>query len=466
MQTRCKSGREQGSKRADFRYLSFDEYFNSHLADLSIFLIGIGGFVEPYWYVIAFAIALLVTLLATPLTIRLANRFNAIDYPDGRRINEIPVPRLGGIAIFLGATISLGLIGLFLFDDGPRLDPDSTIDYRGVAVALFVIFVVGLVDDFRTTRVRYKLLGQIIAALIASLSGVLLSSITNPFDGTPIYLGFFAYPVTIIYLVAFANIINLIDGLDGLAAGIVTISVIALFVIAVGNDYLNVAMVSIAVAGACLGFLKYNFNPAKIFMGDSGALYLGFLMGLLSLFGAIRTPAIITLLVPIVIAGIPVLDTLTAIIRRIRTGTSIVEADTSHIHHRLLNIGYGQKTTVYILYVFTGILAIFALLLVGRGDLIRMLILGVLVIMIAALVFGLKLTEPILKHHFVKRPRRRRNWRGPSFKLPKTGKYDYSQIEAESSDVDEKLAAALTDALESADTTEGARKDTPRTDAD
>jgi UDP-GlcNAc:undecaprenyl-phosphate GlcNAc-1-phosphate transferase len=283
------------------------------------------------------------------------------------------------------------------------------------------MFAVGLVDDLRTIRVRYKVLGQIVAATIACFSGVLFDVVTNPFTGDIINIGLIAYPITIFYLVAFANIINLIDGLDGLAAGIVAISAVALFIISMGKNYSDVALITLAIAGSCIAFLKYNSHPAKIFMGDAGALTLGLILGLVSLFGATRTPVIITLLVPIVIAGIPVIDTFTAIIRRIRSGRSVVEADTSHIHHRLMNIGYDQKTTAYILYVLTGLLSVFALLIIGRGDWVRVVALVVLVIVVAVLVISLKLTDPILKHHFVKRPKRR-FWNGKNSEQPTTKK--------------------------------------------
>ncbi len=361
------------------------------------------------WYGLAFAIALVVTLVATPMAIKLANRFNAIDYPDGRRINEYPTPRLGGVAIMVGILFSLGVLTLLFSPIFADIDLGLTynINYIGVLLAVLLIFAVGLFDDFKNLRVRYKLVGQIAAATIACFSGVLFDTFTNPLTGDIIHIGLFAYPLTIFYLVAFANIINLIDGLDGLASGIVAISAITLFIISTWKSYSDVSLITLALAGSCIAFLKYNFHPAKVFMGDSGALSLGFILGLVSLFGATRTPVIITLLVPIVIAGIPALDTLTSIIRRIRSGKSVVAADTSHIHHRLMKIGYDQKTTAYILYVLTGLLSVVALLIIGRGDWVRVVALVVLVGVVAALVFALKLTEPILKHHFVKRPRKR-----------------------------------------------------------
>lgn len=379
---------------------------------------------DYYWYLLAFAIALVATLLITPLTIKLATRFDIIDYPNERRINSKPTPRLGGVAIALGIAVSLGVMALVLSPlvANVPLDIHPGINYLGVGAALLVIFAVGLIDDICTVRVRYKLLGQILAATIACFSGVLFDTITNPFNDEIINIGWIAYPITIIYLIAFANIINLIDGLDGLAAGIVAIAAAALFTISIGKNHTDTALVTIAIAGACIAFLRYNSHPARVFMGDSGALTLGFLIGLVSLFGVSRTPTIVALLVPIVIAGIPVIDTFSAIVRRIRLGESVVEADTSHIHHRLMNIGYDQRTTAYVLYVLTGLLSLFALLIIGRGGFVRLIVILLLFILVAALMFGLKLTEPILRHYFIKRPRKK-TWRGKSFKLPTTRNY-------------------------------------------
>ena len=359
------------------------------------------------WYVLVFGVAAVITLVTTPLVIKLAKRFDIIDYPDGRRVNDKPTPRPGGIALFLGIILSLGILALIF-----ALDPNrnvasygltKNVNYFGVALSAAIIFAVGLIDDIRNIRVRYKVLGQIVAAIVACFSGVLLSQIDNPVNNAYIHLGIFAYPITIFYLVAFANIINLIDGLDGLAAGIVTISCVALFIISLGKGGLDAALVATAIAGACVAFLRYNSYPARVFMGDSGALLLGFLLGVVSLFGAIRTPALITLSVPVVIAGIPVLDTLTSIIRRLRAGRSIADADKSHIHHRFLALGYDQKTTVYIIYVLSGLLSLCALMLNQYKDWMRWVILAVILIMVALLVWRLGLTDPILKHHYNKR---------------------------------------------------------------
>ena len=367
---------------------------------------------DSFWYVLVFVIALLVTVILIRPVIKLAKRFNIIDYPDGRRIHDKPVPRSGGIALFAGIAVSLTALALFIYISNSVGGNSTTkvdlglfdnINYFGVAASALMMFVLGLIDDIKDIRVHFKLLGQIAAAAVACLSGVLLSHFTNPFDGSIVELGFFAYPLTIFYLVAFANIINLIDGLDGLAAGITAISAATIFIISVGKGGIDAAVVTIAVAGACIAFLRYNSYPAKVFMGDSGALLLGFLLGLVSLFGVIRTPAIITLLVPVVIAGIPVIDTLSAIVRRLRAGKSVAAADTAHIHHRIIAIGYDQKTTVYMLYVLCGFLAICAYLLTKYNGWAQVVIAVVLIALVAVLIIRVGLMDPVLKHYYNKR---------------------------------------------------------------
>ena len=360
---------------------------------------------SSYWYLLVFLIAAIVTLIATPLVIRISKRFNLIDYPDGRRINETPIPRPGGIALFLGTVVSLAVLALFQGNNTENIHfgLSSNINYFGVALAATVIFGVGLVDDIRPIRARYKLIGQIIAAIIACYSGALFSHIANPLQHTVVALGIWSYPVTIFYLVAFANIINLIDGIDGLAAGITAISAVTLFIIALGKGGFDAALLAVALVGSCIAFLRYNFFPARIFMGDSGSLLLGFLLGVVSLFGLVRTPALITLAVPVVIAGIPAVDTFAAIIRRLRAHRSIVEADTEHIHHRFLAIGYDQRTTVYILYVLSGLLSVCALLLMQYSGWIRWAILAVMLLFISILVVKMGLMNPVLTHYYSKR---------------------------------------------------------------
>lgn len=351
-----------------------------------------------------FVIALITTIALVPLAKKLAVKLDAIDYPDERRVNQTPIPRLGGIAIIGGIAISLFIVWLGSYFFGWRTPfsghPGLTINYLWTIIGMLFMFGVGLIDDVFDLRALVKLGGQIIAATIVTFSGVLLSSIHNPFGSGFIEFGWLAYPITIFYLVAFANIINLIDGLDGLASGITMISAFTIFVFAVLTNRFDAAIISIAVAGACIGFLRYNFYPASIFMGDSGALFLGFSLGIASLLAVTRAALFVSLLVPILAAGIPIMDTFFAIIRRLRAHESIIAADKGHIHHKLLQAGFSQRKTVLIMWVWTAILALCGIFITEAVGFARIpffiIILGVTIYVVVKL----QLLHPVLIHHY------------------------------------------------------------------
>lgn len=351
-----------------------------------------------------FLAALVATVILVPAAKRLAVRFDAIDYPSARRVNTRPVPRLGGVAIFAGLVISLAvlLIGIQLWGwKSPFIPhPSLSVNYIGVAVGVAAMFAVGMADDVKDLRPKVKLVGQIIAACIVAASGLLLSSIYNPFAGNFIEFGWFSYPLTVFYLVAFANIINLIDGLDGLAAGITAITAVTIFAFAVLTNRPDAAFLSIALVGACIGFLLYNFHPASIFMGDSGALLLGFSLGVVSLFAVARSALFVSLLVPILAAGVPIIDTAFAIIRRKRSHRPFDEADKGHIHHRLLKAGFSQRATVLIMWGWTALLALCAVLITEIHGFARIPILCVIVGITVFAIAKLDLIEPILRHHY------------------------------------------------------------------
>lgn len=351
-----------------------------------------------------FLIGLAVTVLTMPLVKRLAIKFNAIDYPSTRRINTVPIPRMGGAAIFCG--LIAALIAQYagttffgwpiVFIPHPKMD----VDYRLLGVAVLIIFLTGLIDDLKSLKPLQKLVGQIIAASIAAAAGLLIGNIVNPFGPGELSLGWLAYPITVVYLVAFANIINLIDGIDGLAAGITAIASISLFALTFMSGRLDAAALSAALAGCCIGFLRFNFNPASIFMGDSGALTLGFLLGVIALLGVTRTAALTTLIVPLIIAGVPIIDTFAAIIRRRRGHTSIGQADKGHIQHRLINQGFNQRQAVLLIYAWSVLLSVgaFAITQVTLGP--RIAIFVVLVVISVAFVTKLHLFEPVLRHYY------------------------------------------------------------------
>lgn len=351
------------------------------------------------------AVAVATTIALTPVAKALAARFDAIDYPDKRRVNTKPIPRMGGVAIFGGIVASciVLLLGVQFFGwiDPFRSPFGMHVNYPLVALGVTVMFGVGVVDDVVNLSARVKFVGQTVAACIVAGSGLLLSNIQNPFvERGFIEFGWLSYPITVFYLVAFANIINLIDGLDGLASGISAISAGTIFVFAVFAGRFEAAMLSIVVVGACLGFLKSNHHPASIFMGDSGSLLLGLSLGIVSLLAIARSTLFISLLVPILAAGVPVTDTAVAIIRRKRAHQPVDAPDTGHIHHRLMKAGFSQNATVFIMWGWTAALAVCSIVLAESDGLPR-----IAAIVVAAAITGfaigkLQLLGPVLQHHY------------------------------------------------------------------
>ena len=359
-----------------------------------------------WWhYLIVFAVALIATAICVPVVRRVAIRFGIVDMPGPRRVNTQPIPRMGGIAMFAGFICALAVEALFEYLNiwnGPFLSvATANTKLIGLGIGLLIIVVVGAIDDVRSLSPLVKFLGQIVAACVIAASGVLLDSIKIPFTSTHFQIPLAcAYPITVIYLVSFANIINLIDGLDGLAAGISGIAALSLFALMVGLARSDAAIAAIALVGICIGFLIYNFYPASIFMGDSGSLLLGTLLGAVSLLGAARFSSITALAVPVVIAGVPVLDTLSAIVRRTREHKSIGTPDTGHIHHRLLRNGHSQRSSVLIIYAWTAALCLCAVIIWNVGGVLKYLVLLAVLIASSVIVWRLGLFGPVLRHHY------------------------------------------------------------------
>ena len=351
-----------------------------------------------------FAVACVVSMATTPLARRIALRLDAVDYPSARRINKVPVPRMGGIAMFCGLVAALvaQYCGTLVFGWPSAFisHPSLTINYWGLAVSVLVIFLTGLIDDAHSLKPAQKFAGQLIAGCIAAGSGLLIGNIVNPFGPGEISLGVLAYPITVIYLVAFANIINLIDGLDGLAAGISAIVGLSLFGITLMSGRVDAASLAIATAGAAIGFLRYNFHPAKIFMGDSGSLMLGFVLGMVSLLGVTRTAALTTLIVPLIVAGVPIIDTFAAIVRRKRGHVPIDHADKGHIQHRLIQEGFDQRQAALLIYAWSALLSLGAFVITQVTVGPRIVIFLVLLAVSALFVMRLHLFEPVLRHYY------------------------------------------------------------------
>jgi len=315
---------------------------------------------ETLGYVLAaLAASALVAFGATPVVKNLAFQVGAVDIPkDGRRMHDHPIPRMGGVAIVLGF-----LFGILLF-------VPLTQEVKGMLLGAIIIAVLGLFDDIYDLSAKLKLVVQIVAALVAVLAGNVIEVLSNPnlFSSNPYWeLGPLAIPVTVIWIVALTNAVNFIDGLDGLACGVSTISSMTMLVIALLVSEPDVAIMMAALAGACIGFLPYNLNPAKIFMGDTGATFLGFILATVSVQGLFKVYTIISFIVPFLMLGLPIFDTCFAVVRRIAKGQSPMRPDRSHVHHRLIDMGLSQKQTVGILYVISTILGLSAVVLTTSG---------------------------------------------------------------------------------------------------
>lgn len=352
-------------------------------------------------------ISFAVTFLCVPLAKRLAFKLNAIDYPSARRVNKKPMPRMGGIAMFMGvmAALLFELAGEYFFDWRELYQSALflKVNYAGVLAGLSVVCFVGAVDDVKSLKPRTKLLGQIAGACVIVASGVLLASIKNPFAPGFIEFGWFAYPLTVFYLVAFMNVINLVDGLDGLAAGIVAIASFALFMIAIGKFRVETAMFAIVLLGATLAFLRFNFAPASIFMGDSGSLFLGAMLGVISLLGVIRSPTVVVLAASLIIAAIPITDTAVAIVRRLLNHQPIQQADAKHLHHKLLREGFTPRKSVLIVYAWTAFLALGAYAISNSSGFRVFVVFVILAVVSFVVLLKLGIFEPVLRHHYNKR---------------------------------------------------------------
>lgn len=301
-------------------------------------------------YILAFLIALTCVYALTPLVISFAVKAGAMDAPDARKVHKNPIPRLGGIAIYA----AFMLAAFFTVD--------LTRDIQGLLLGGTVVMLVGIVDDLKNLPAKVKLLGQIAAAAILVFYDVRIDFVSDPF-GDFIYLEYLAIPVTLFWVVGLTNTVNLIDGLDGLAAGVSTIASATILLVALQQGDLLVTVLTAALAGSAFGFLHYNFNPAKIFMGDTGSMFLGYMLAGISIIGAVKSAATIALIVPILALGLPILDTTFAIVRRYMSGVPIFKPDKGHLHHRLLDLGFTQKQAVLLMYVISGMLGLSAIAL-------------------------------------------------------------------------------------------------------
>ena len=338
----------------------------------------------------ALVVALLISFIATPVVKSIAQRVGAMDIPkDNRRMHHHPIPRMGGLAIFLGF-----LLSALIFVPMDQAN-------RGMLLGAVVIVILGIFDDIYALPALPKLLVQIGAALIAVLHGNVIEVLSNPnlFSENPYWsLGSLAIPLSVIWIVAITNAVNLIDGLDGLAVGVATISSLTMLVIAMLVSEGMVALMMAALAGGCIGFMPYNMNPAKIFMGDTGSTFLGFILAVVSIQGLFKFYTIISFAVPFLMLGLPIFDTCFAFIRRIAHGQSPMHADRSHIHHRLIDMGLNQKQAVATLYVISAILGLSAVVLTTSGEgraMLLFLVLCIVAVVAARVVFPKEVKEEL-----------------------------------------------------------------------
>lgn len=311
-------------------------------------------------YLLIFTVSLALTLVLTPIARRLALVVGAVDIPSKRKVHTKVITRFGGLAIFTSFLCSV-ILGLIFADKfGIKIGPKDMNSLVGIIVGGGLIVLVGLIDDIRGLSALVKLFGQIIASVIAVYFGAKILLVSTPFAHL-IILGVWAPFITVMWMVAITNAMNLIDGLDGLASGITAIAAATLFAVAIKMGQNDSAIILIALTGASLGFLRYNFYPASIFLGDSGSLFLGFMLAAASIVGVLKSTLVIALIVPVIVLGIPIYDTASAIIRRAIAHRSIFEADKKHLHHRLLNVGFNQRQVVLIIYIACFILSLAAL---------------------------------------------------------------------------------------------------------
>lgn len=354
-------------------------------------------------YLLIFAIAFAATAVFVPFVRRFAEHHGIVDKPGPRRVNRRTVPRLGGVAMFGGLVVAIVVEAVCEqvgFWSGPVFQGgELNVRTFGVFLGLFAIVIVGIIDDVKTLCAGAKLVGQILASCIIAGTGTLLHVFHIPGIPGMIDLGLWSYPLTVVYLVCFINIINLIDGLDGLAAGITGMAAITLFIMFMTLRQTDAALLAAITAAIAAAFLMYNFYPASIFMGDSGSMLLGMLLGAVSLVGTTRLLSITLLIIPVIVALVPVIDTAAAIVRRLRKHESITTPDAGHIHHRLLLRGYSQRKAVLLIYLWTAILCVGTLLMWVLGGVYKLVIFFALLIASAVIVLKLGLFGPLRQRH-------------------------------------------------------------------
>ncbi len=326
-------------------------------------------------YIAAFASAFAVSLLATPFAKKLSIKVGAIDYPKKRGMHKEPIPRMGGVAIVLGFVITMAVLSPFVYEL-------RSMQFVGFIIGALIIVVVGMLDDIYSLSATAKLAFQIVAAVIVIFTGTKIDFVTWPFVAN---FSFLSVPITLIWIIGVTNAVNLIDGVDGLAAGVSSICALCLLVLCVLSGTPLAVMLTATLAGSCFGFLPRNFSPAEVIMGDTGALFLGFVLSTTSIIGVFKGYAILSVVIAVLVLALPIFDTLFAMIRRALNGKPIMEADRGHLHHRLIDSGLSHSMAVIILYGLSAICGLGAILIALkdiRALLVFFLFIGVMLSMI------------------------------------------------------------------------------------
>ena len=333
-------------------------------------------------------LALLISLILVPFVAKLAIKIGAVDKPNERKVHTKIMPRMGGLAIYLSFFAVL------------FLSHEMTMQHIGLLTGGTVLVLVGIIDDKTDMPAKIKLLGQIFAACIVVAAGVRVEFMTNFILGGVFPLYIFSVPFTVLWIVAITNAVNLIDGLDGLAAGTSIIAAATMAISGYATGQREMASMALILIGASLGFLKYNFHPAKIFMGDTGSMFLGYNLSVLAIMGFTKSFTVLSLVTPILVLAIPILDTLFAIIRRKMNNKPIFKPDKNHLHHCLLNYGFSHRNTVLIIYAVSAVLALCGLIMTYLNPAQGMCLLVVISVII---IYGAMKLGVIGKHDSAKK---------------------------------------------------------------
>ena len=327
-------------------------------------------------YLAIFSSSFGISIAATPFAKKLSVMAGAIDMPRSRGMHSEPMPRMGGVAIVLGFMAALGIAAIFM----PEV---RTAQFLGFVTGALIIVTAGIIDDIRHLKPGMKLTLQIVASLVPIFSGTRVDFLVFPF---PAVFNTLSVPITLIWIVGLTNAVNLIDGLDGLAAGVSTIAALTLFILCILSSSGLAVVLAAAVAGSCLGFLPRNFNPAEVIMGDTGAQFLGYVLAVSSILGLFKAYALLSVVIVCFVLALPIFDTAFAILRRLLAHKPIYYADRGHLHHRLMDSGYSHKQTVILLYVLSAVSGVIAIL-ISMKDARAILVACICVVIMFMMIF-------------------------------------------------------------------------------